>query len=116
MLILALLEQRPRHGYELSKLIEARSGGELRFHVASFYPLLYRLRRGAGSPGGGWKRRGSGGGGSTARPAPGGGCWRGSGGNGGRLCARWSGSREWNMPEGPDWRAAAEFLAAGGGI
>lgn len=43
MLILALLEQRPRHGYELSKLIAARSEGELRFHVASFYPLLYRL-------------------------------------------------------------------------
>ena len=32
-----------RHGYEISKLIEARSGGTLRFHVASLYPLLYRL-------------------------------------------------------------------------
>ena len=27
LLILALLEARPRHGYELGKLIEARSGG-----------------------------------------------------------------------------------------
>ena len=34
---------RPRHGYEISKLIETRSDGRLRFHVASLYPLLYRL-------------------------------------------------------------------------
>ena len=43
LLILSLLDARPRHGYELSKLIEARSGGELTFHVDSLYPLLYRL-------------------------------------------------------------------------
>ena len=43
LLILSLIEYRPRHGYEISKLIEARSGGVLRFNVASFYPLLYRL-------------------------------------------------------------------------
>jgi transcriptional regulator len=43
MLILTLVERRPRHGYEISKLIEARSGGVVRFHVASLYPLLYRL-------------------------------------------------------------------------
>ncbi|HEV8701083.1 MAG TPA: PadR family transcriptional regulator [Candidatus Polarisedimenticolia bacterium] len=43
LMILALLEARPRHGYEIGKLIEARSGGALRFHVASLYPLLYRL-------------------------------------------------------------------------
>lgn len=43
LLILSLLEQRPRHGYEISKLIEARSGGSLRFHVTTLYPLLYRL-------------------------------------------------------------------------
>lgn len=45
MLILSLVEVRPRHGYELSKLIESRSGGTLRFHVASLYPLLYRLEK-----------------------------------------------------------------------
>jgi transcriptional regulator len=45
LLILSLLEQRPRHGYEISKLIESRSGGTLRFNVASFYPLLYRLEQ-----------------------------------------------------------------------
>lgn len=43
MLILSLVEARPRHGYDISKLIEQRSGGNLRFHVASLYPLLYRL-------------------------------------------------------------------------
>lgn len=43
LLILALLEARPRHGYDLSKLIEARSRGAVRFKVASLYPLLYRL-------------------------------------------------------------------------
>lgn len=43
LLILSLLETRPRHGYEISKLIESRSDGRLRFHVASLYPLLYRL-------------------------------------------------------------------------
>lgn len=43
LLILSLLDARPRHGYELSKLIHTRSGGELRFHIDSLYPLLYRL-------------------------------------------------------------------------
>ena len=43
LLILSLLEARPRHGYDISKLIEGRSAGRLRFHVASLYPLLYRL-------------------------------------------------------------------------
>src|ERR1051325_10296295 len=45
LLILSLIENRSRHGYEISKLIEARSGGALRFHVASLYPLLYRLEK-----------------------------------------------------------------------
>lgn len=43
VLILSLLEARPRHGYEIAKLIEERSGGALEFHVASLYPMLYRL-------------------------------------------------------------------------
>lgn len=45
LLILSLLEERDRHGYDLAKLIERRSGGELTFHVASLYPILYRLER-----------------------------------------------------------------------
>ena len=43
LLILSLLDARPRHGYELSKLIESRSSGQLIFHIDSLYPLLYRL-------------------------------------------------------------------------
>jgi PadR family transcriptional regulator, regulatory protein PadR len=43
LLILALLDARPRHGYELSTLIEQRSRGQLTFHLDSLYPLLYRL-------------------------------------------------------------------------
>jgi transcriptional regulator len=45
LLILSLIGDRMRHGYEISKLIEARSGGSVTFHVASLYPLLYRLER-----------------------------------------------------------------------
>src|SRR5213080_3583798 len=45
LLILSLVEDQPRHGYDLSKLIEARSGGVLSFRVASLYPLLYRLEK-----------------------------------------------------------------------
>jgi transcriptional regulator len=43
LLILSLLDAHPRHGYELSTLIEQRSKGALVFHVDSLYPLLYRL-------------------------------------------------------------------------
>ena len=45
MIVLALLDGRARHGYELAKLIEAQSENKLQFHVASLYPLLYRLER-----------------------------------------------------------------------
>jgi len=43
LLILSLLEARPRHGYEIGKLIELRSGGKLQFRIASLYPMLCRL-------------------------------------------------------------------------
>ena len=43
VLILALLDQRQRHGYEISQLIEERSNGTITFHTASLYPTLYRL-------------------------------------------------------------------------
>jgi transcriptional regulator len=45
LLILSLVEDQPRHGYDLGKLIEMRSGGVLKFRVASLYPLLYRLEK-----------------------------------------------------------------------
>lgn len=43
LLVLSLLEDQARHGYEISKTIHLRSGGALRFHVTSLYPLLHRL-------------------------------------------------------------------------
>src|SRR5215211_3222919 len=43
VLILALLDQRQRHGYDISQLIEERSNGTITFHTASLYPTLYRL-------------------------------------------------------------------------
>lgn len=45
ILILALVEDRPRHGYEIAKLIDQRSDGALKFHAASLYPILYRLEK-----------------------------------------------------------------------
>ena len=45
LLILSLVEDRQRHGYEISKLIESRSAGTLSFNVASLYPMLYRLEK-----------------------------------------------------------------------
>jgi len=43
LLILALIEHRPRHGYEIGRLIVERSQGALNYHIASLYPTLYRL-------------------------------------------------------------------------
>ena len=45
LLILSLVEDRPRHGYDIARLIEVRSSGALSFHAASLYPLLYRLEK-----------------------------------------------------------------------
>jgi PadR family transcriptional regulator PadR len=45
LLMLSLVEARPRHGYEIAKLIEERSHGTVKFNIASLYPLLYRLER-----------------------------------------------------------------------
>src|SRR4026207_914168 len=79
LLILSLVEQEPRHGYDIARLTEIRSKGVIQFKVASLYPLLYRLRgrgraSGAGSGGaagwgeGGWRAPGSGGAGTTGSP------------------------------------------------
>jgi transcriptional regulator len=43
LLILSLVQQEPRHGYDIARLIEVRSKGVIQFKVASLYPLLYRL-------------------------------------------------------------------------
>src|SRR5438477_6340556 len=44
-LVLAQLEGRPRHGYEIGAEIERRSEGAVSFQIASLYPVLYRLER-----------------------------------------------------------------------
>jgi transcriptional regulator len=43
LLILALVDEKPLHGYDIARLIEDRSGGTLRFTLASLYETLYRL-------------------------------------------------------------------------
>jgi PadR family transcriptional regulator PadR len=43
LLILALIEERDRHGYDIARLIDERSNGAISFHAASLYPTLYRL-------------------------------------------------------------------------
>jgi PadR family transcriptional regulator PadR len=43
MLVLSLLDSRPRHGYEIGKLIEARSGGRITFALPTLYPTLLRM-------------------------------------------------------------------------
>jgi PadR family transcriptional regulator len=45
LLILALLEERDRHGYDLARLIVERTSGTISFHPASLYPTLYRMER-----------------------------------------------------------------------
>ena len=67
-LILALLEERDRHGYEIAKLIDSRSAGALKFHVASLYPTLYRLERRGLIQGSGSRRPACAGAASTGSP------------------------------------------------
>ena len=43
LLVLAQLEDEPRHGYDIATRIEQRSNGAVSFNVASLYPVLYRL-------------------------------------------------------------------------
>lgn len=43
MLVLGLVEEEPRHGYEIARLIESRSRGAIVFNSATLYPTLYRL-------------------------------------------------------------------------
>ncbi|NIR43223.1 MAG: PadR family transcriptional regulator [Gemmatimonadetes bacterium] len=45
LLILSLLQHEPHHGYEIGKLIEARSGGRLQFNISSLYPILARMEK-----------------------------------------------------------------------
>jgi transcriptional regulator len=45
LMVLAAVEDAPRHGYDVARFIDDRSGGRLRFHVASLYPMLYRMEK-----------------------------------------------------------------------
>jgi PadR family transcriptional regulator, regulatory protein PadR len=45
ILVLGVLQERSRHGYDIARVIEERSGGEITFHSATLYPTLYRLER-----------------------------------------------------------------------
>ena|SRR6266540_7352376 len=56
LLILALLEEQDRHGYDLARLIDDRTGGTITFNVASLYPMLYRMED-RGLLGGRWVER-----------------------------------------------------------
>ena len=56
LLVLAILEGRSRHGYDIGKRIESESGGQLTFRVGSLYPILCRLED-RGLIGGRWIER-----------------------------------------------------------
>jgi len=43
LLVLTAIRDEPRHGYEIGKLIELRSGGRLQFNPSTLYPVLYRM-------------------------------------------------------------------------
>jgi transcriptional regulator len=45
LMVLAVVEDQPRHGYDIARRIDETSGGLLRFHVASLYPMLYRMEQ-----------------------------------------------------------------------
>jgi PadR family transcriptional regulator len=45
LMVLAVVEDQPRHGYDIARRIDESSDGLLRFHVASLYPMLYRMER-----------------------------------------------------------------------
>ena len=45
LLILAVLEAGPRHGYEVGRLLERRSGGALDLSVSTLYSILYRMEQ-----------------------------------------------------------------------
>ena len=45
LLILSTLEDRTRHGYDIGKLLERRTGGQLEFRVSTLYTALYRMEK-----------------------------------------------------------------------
>lgn len=43
--VLSVLETGSLHGYEIARRIDQQTRGELRFTLASLYPLLYRMEQ-----------------------------------------------------------------------
>jgi transcriptional regulator len=43
LLVLGVLQEGSRHGYDIARVIEERSDGAITFHSATLYPTLYRL-------------------------------------------------------------------------
>ena len=43
--ILSLLEEMPLYGFEIARQIGERTGGALKFTLASLYPLLYEMEK-----------------------------------------------------------------------
>jgi PadR family transcriptional regulator PadR len=43
LLILSMLDGKTRHGYEIGKLLEHHSEGQLEFRVSTLYTALYRM-------------------------------------------------------------------------
>jgi len=43
LMVLSILESEPRHGYDIGRMIEVRSGGSIQFNITSLYPVLYRM-------------------------------------------------------------------------
>src|SRR5262245_18028993 len=103
LLILSLLD-RARHGYEIGQLIELRSRGALRFNVASFYPLLYRLETRGGSVVAGWRSPGNAGADIIDSRTRAERSWPPSAPAGANLWKRLGESPELSMPELTDFR------------
>lgn len=59
VLVLSAIEERPRHGYEIGRLIERESDGAFKLNASSLYPILYRLEK-KGLVRGDWETKGEG--------------------------------------------------------
>ena len=101
LLILSLVEDQPRHGYDLCQLIQRRLDGALRFKAASLYPLLYRLERPRLDQRADGSRVADAAGATTASRPRGARSSRRSARDGKRSSMPFAASREPNMP---DWR------------
>ena len=53
LLVLAVLERGPAHGYQIALSVEERTGGAFSFQHGTLYPILHRLET-AGSVRGKW--------------------------------------------------------------